>query len=149
MSQSDTNNKFDITIVGGGMVGISLALLLAKQQRWKVLVIESQTIKDLDNSDYSSSFDARSTALSWSSRCIFQKMGIWSKIEQHAQAISTIHVSDRGHFGLTRLEANEAGVDALGYVVENSWLGSVLIQQAIDSDISLKSDTAIKSINPK
>ena len=36
-------------------------------------------------------------------------MGIWHKIEQHAQAISSIHVSDRGHFGLTRLEAEEAG----------------------------------------
>ena len=149
MSQLDPDNQFDITIVGGGMVGISLALLLAKQQRWKVMVLESQAIKGASIPDYSPSFDARSTALSWSSRFIFQKIGVWPKIEQHAQAISSIHVSDRGHFGLTRLEAEEAGVDALGYVVENSWLGSVLMQQAVEEDISLKGAAKITSIHPK
>ena len=119
---AETNHQFDITIVGGGMVGLSLALLLAAQRRWKILVLESQSVTGETVSEYSASFDARSTALSWSSRCIFQQLGIWQKIEQHAQAISSMHVSDRGHFGMTRLEAEEAGVDALGYVVENSWL---------------------------
>ena len=150
MSQSTEQlNQFDITIVGGGMVGISLSLLLAAQQRWKVLVVEAKEIKHTDTTQYSTSFDARSTALSWSSRSIFQNMGIWHKIEKHAQAISSIHVSDRGHFGLTRLEAEEAGVNALGYVVENSWLGSVLIQQAKQADISLKDDAKIISIQPR
>lgn len=150
MSQSTEQlNQFDITIVGGGMVGISLALLLAAQQRWKVLVVEAKEIKHTDTTQYSTSFDARSTALSWSSRSILQKMAVWQHIEQHAQAISSIHVSDRGHFGLTRLEAEEGGVNALGYVVENSWLGSVLIQQAKQADISLKDDAKIISIQPR
>jgi 2-polyprenyl-6-methoxyphenol 4-hydroxylase len=142
-------NQFDITIVGGGMVGVSLALLLAAQQRWKILVIESKAMAKNNETEYSASFDARSTALSWSSRSVLQKMGIWHNIEQHAQAISSIHVSDRGHFGLTRLEAEEAGVDALGYVVENSRLGSVLIQQAKQVDISIKDDAKILSFQPK
>ena len=150
MSQSNEQlDQFDITIVGGGMVGISLALLLAAQQRWKVLVVEAKEIKHTDTAQHSASFDARSTALSWSSRSILQKMAVWQHIEQHAQAISSIHVSDRGHFGLTRLEAEEAGVDALGYVVENSWLGSVLIQQAKQADISLKDGAKIISIQPR
>ena len=150
MSQSAEGlNQFDITIVGGGMVGISLALLLAAQQRWKILVIESKAMAKNNETEYSASFDARSTALSWSSRSVLQKMGIWHNIEQHTQAISSIHVSDRGHFGLTRLEAEEAGVDALGYVVENSRLGSVLIQQAKQADISLKGDAKILSFQPK
>jgi 2-octaprenyl-6-methoxyphenol hydroxylase len=150
MSQSAEGlNQFDITIVGGGMVGISLALLLAAQQRWKILVIESKAMVKNNKTEYSASFDARSTALSWSSRSVLQKMGIWHNIEQHTQAISSIHVSDRGHFGLTRLEAEEAGVDALGYVVENSWLGSVLIQQAKQADISLKDGAKILSFQPK
>ena len=150
MSQSAEGlNQFDITIVGGGMVGISLALLLAAQQRWKILVIESKAMAKNNETEYSASFDARSTALSWSSRSVLQKMGIWHNIEQHTQAISSIHVSDRGHFGLTRLEAEEAEVDALGYVVENSWLGSVLIQQAKQADISLKDGAKILSFQPK
>jgi 2-polyprenyl-6-methoxyphenol 4-hydroxylase len=122
---------------------------LAAQQRWKILVIESKAMAKNNETEYSASFDARSTALSWSSRSVLQKMGIWHNIEQHAQAISSIHVSDRGHFGLTRLEAEEAGVDALGYVVENSRLGSVLIQQAKQVDISIKDDAKILSFQPK
>ena len=145
----EQHHQFDITVVGGGMVGMSLALLLAAQQRWKVLVLESRAIETSDSIDYSASFDARSTALSWSSRGILQKMGIWQSIQQHAQAIESIHVSDRGHFGLTRLEATEAGVDALGYVVENSWLGSVLMHQAKQANISLKGGATITSIQPK
>jgi 2-polyprenyl-6-methoxyphenol hydroxylase-like FAD-dependent oxidoreductase len=91
MSQSAEGlNQFDITIVGGGMVGISLALLLAAQQRWKILVIESKAMAKNNETEYSASFDARSTALSWSSRSVLQKMGIWHNIEQHTQAISSI-----------------------------------------------------------
>ena len=49
MSQlAETNHQFDITIVGGGMVGLSLALLLAAQRRWKILVLESQTVTGRD-----------------------------------------------------------------------------------------------------
>jgi ubiquinone biosynthesis UbiH/UbiF/VisC/COQ6 family hydroxylase len=50
---------------------------------------------------------------------------------------------------MTRLEAEEAGVDALGYVVENSWLGAVLMQQVAEANICLKGDTAINAITPK
>jgi 2-polyprenyl-6-methoxyphenol 4-hydroxylase len=146
---SPLKEPYDIAIIGGGMVGISLALLLAQQKRWKVLVLESQSIHQGEIPQYSPSFDARSTALSWSSRCIFEKLGVWQKIQQHAQSIATIHVSDRGHMGLTRLQAQEAGVEALGYVVENSWLGSVLMQQLGQTDIELIGDAKIQTIQPK
>ena len=146
---SQLKDPYDITIVGGGMVGISLALLLAQQKRWKVLVLESQSTNKGEIPEYSPSFDARSTALSWSSRCIFENLGVWQQIQQHAQPISTIHVSDRGHMGLTRLQAQEAGVEALGYVVENSWLGAVLMQQLARTDIELVGDAKIQAIQPK
>ena len=86
MSQSiESNHQFDITIVGGGMVGISLALLLAQQKRWKVLVLESQPINQGETPQYSPSFDARSTAFHGVSLCFFEKMGIWQKIQQQAR----------------------------------------------------------------
>jgi 2-octaprenyl-6-methoxyphenol hydroxylase len=146
---SPLKEPYDIAIIGGGMVGISLALLLAQQKRWKVLVLESQSIYKGEIPQYSPSFDARSTALSWSSRCIFEKLSVWQKVQQHAQSIATIHVSDRGHMGLTRLQAQEAGVEALGYVVENSWLGSVLMQQLAQTDVELIGDAKIQTIQPK
>jgi ubiquinone biosynthesis UbiH/UbiF/VisC/COQ6 family hydroxylase len=130
------------------MVGISLALLLAQQQRWRVLLVESQSLEGSDGPSYSPSFDARSTALSWSSQKIFQALGLWPQLRRHASAIAQIHVSDRGHFGLTRLEAEQAGVDALGYVIENSWLGAVLMAATADTEIDLQGHTEVADIKP-
>ena len=121
---------YDIVIVGGGMVGISLALLLAQQHaEWKVLLLEAQAYEQSDQHESRPSFDSRSTALSWSSRKIFSAAGLWSALQSHVSEIKKIHVSDRGHVGLTRISAEEAGVEALGYVIENRWIGAVLLEQ--------------------
>jgi 2-octaprenyl-6-methoxyphenol hydroxylase len=75
--QTDTE-YYDIVIVGGGMVGISLALLLAHQQHsWKILLLEAQAFQAADKFEYRPSFDARSTAVSWSSRKIFEASQLW------------------------------------------------------------------------
>lgn len=145
---SPESTHYDIAIVGAGMVGISLALLLAQQQRWRVLLVESQSIEGSDGPSYSPSFDARSTALSRSSQKIFQALGLWTELQRHASAIAQIHVSDRGHFGLTRLEAEQAGVDALGYVIENSWLGAVLMAATANTEIDLQGHTEVADIKP-
>ena len=119
---STANNSYDIVIVGGGMVGISLALLLADQHNWKILLIEAQAMRNASEVTYSPSFDARSTALSWSSRKIYQSMGLWPELESSLSDINQIHVSDYGRVGITRIDAKAANVDALGYVVENQRL---------------------------
>ena len=54
-------------------------------------------------------------------------MGLWETLQTHLAAISDIHVSDQGRFGMTRLHAKDENVPALGYVVENRWLGQVLL----------------------
>ena len=57
-AQSNSAN-YDLVIVGGGMVGISLALLLAQQNhQWKILLLEAHSFQNSG----SPSFDARSTA---------------------------------------------------------------------------------------
>jgi len=73
-------------------------------------------------------FDARSTALSYSSRLIYESMRVWQDLQQWLCAIDSIHVSSRGRFGSTLLDARDHNWPALGYVVENAWLGNVLIQ---------------------
>lgn len=121
-----SENIYDVAIVGGGMVGISLAIALVRMTPTpRIALIEAQ--------DYSQqlppSFDARTIALSYSSRQIFDALGLWSSlVEQGVTPISTIHISDRGHAGLTHLQASEQGVEALGYVIENRILGQVLLQ---------------------
>ena len=123
----------DVAIVGGGMVGLSLALLLARANAGlRIGVFEARPVTLGDDCDWPPSFDARSTALSESTREIFAGAGLWSDLAAHAAAIETIHVSDRSHAGATRLEAREAGVAALGHVVENRLLGRVLLA-AVDA----------------
>ncbi len=114
-----------IAIVGGGLVGASLALALqagVRQRGWRVELIEPVA----PGSDYQPSYDARSTALSQGTRRIYQRLGVWSAIALRAEPILDIHVSDRGRFGATRLSAADEGVPALGYVVENAWIGRCL-----------------------
>ena len=131
------------------MVGISLALLLAQQQSdWKVLLLEAQAYDNSNNHNNHPSFDSRSTALSWSSRKIFQAAGLWSEMESHTSAIKNIHVSDRGHIGLTRISADEAGVDALGYVIENRWIGNVLLKKFTATAVEIMAPERVAKITP-
>ena len=144
------NTHFDVAIVGGGMVGISLALLLAEQQGLKILLIESQSmaVQSATQPNYSPSFDARSTALSWASRKIYQSVGLWDRLQLHLSDITQIHVSDRGHGGLTRMTADDADVEALGYVVENRWLGSVLLEHLNQSKVEVHMNSEVAELKP-
>ena len=79
--------------------------------------------------DLQPSYDARSTALSFGTRKLLEQMGVWSALDDQVSAIARIKVSDRGHFGATRLDARDYGVPALGYVVENRALGHALLEK--------------------
>jgi 2-octaprenyl-6-methoxyphenol hydroxylase len=116
----------DVAIVGGGMVGASLALAL-RGLGVRVLLIESVA----PTSSAQPSFDDRTTALGNGSRRIFASLGVWPDIQPQAAAIRTIHVSDAGRFGFARLRAEEQGIDAFGYVVANRVIGRVLWEKLL------------------
>jgi len=111
----------DIAIAGGGMVGLSLAAALARLPL-RVVVFEPVP----PAAEQQPSFDARTTALSGGSRRVFEGIGVWPAVAAHATPIQRIHVSERGSFGMARLSAEEQGVAALGYTVENRRLGAAL-----------------------
>jgi 2-octaprenyl-6-methoxyphenol hydroxylase len=119
-----TESHCDVLIVGGGLVGASLACAL-EGSGLSVAIIEAYPL----NSQSQPCYDDRTVALSYGSRVIFESMGLWSLLEGRVEAIETIHISDRGHFGVTRLHHDEEGVEALGYVAENRVLGEVLYQR--------------------
>ncbi len=113
--------NYDIVIAGGGMIGTSLALALAPLGL-RVAVVEAIARRD----DQQPSFDDRSTALSRSTQRMFEAMGLWDDVVAASTPIASIHVSDKGRFGFSHINAEEQGVEALGYVVINRVLGEVL-----------------------
>ncbi|MFN2328252.1 MAG: 2-octaprenyl-6-methoxyphenyl hydroxylase [Chromatocurvus sp.] len=124
----------NVVIAGGGMVGISLALHLAASlpESQSVTLIESYPLRG-GNGDYHPSFDARSTALSYSSRLIYEDLGLWQTLSTWAEPIRRIHVSSQGRFGSSLMDADDQGWPGLGYVVENAWLGRVLLEALLAS----------------
>ncbi len=121
MPKDKTDNHFDLIIIGGGLAGASLACAL-KNSALKIALVEAFKL----NTSSQPSYDDRTVALSYGSRCIFDSMGLWPSLAPYAQAINTIHISDRGHFGVSRLTKEQEGVEALGYVLENRAIGQQL-----------------------
>ena len=115
------SEKFDVAIVGGGMVGASLAVSL-EGLGLRVALIEAVR----HDSASQPSFDERTTALSNGSRRILETLGVWAAVSGAATPIRKIHVSDQGRFGFARVDAAEQGLAAMGYVVPNRALGSAL-----------------------
>ena len=126
--QQDTVQQA-VLIVGGGMVGLSLALMLAKQGI-AVRLLEAVKYPQSTGTEavaYHSSFDARNTALSRRTVQIFTELGLWDKLSQHATPILQVNISEQGGFGKARLLAEQEKVESFGQVIENAWLGRVLL----------------------
>ncbi len=124
------SHDYDVIIIGGGMVGGCLGLALS-QSSLRVAIVEAREFSEKQ----SDSAGKRAIALSWGSRCILQQLGIWQQVNDAAMAIEHIHVSDKGHFGKTRLSADSQNVDALGYVVEATEIEAVVAGSLKQSNI--------------
>ena len=111
-----------VIIVGAGPVGLVLALSM-QQQGLPVKVLEARK----EGAAYQ---DKRALALSYGSKLILEKLGVWSDVATNATAINTIHVSQRGSVGRSKLKAEEHDLPALGYVVSYGAL-----MQALDTGL--------------
>ena len=115
-----TAETADVAIIGGGPVGSALALAL-RPTGLRVVLLEART---------AATVDARPLALSYGSRLILERLGVWSALAEHATPIRHIHVSQQGAFGRVGLEAAEAGLPELGYVIEYRRLAQELARAA-------------------
>ncbi len=121
----------DIAIVGGGLVGASLAVALADSGK-RVTLIETAAFPDT-----APSWDERCIALTDSSYRIFTALGIWPMLAANAAPILATHISERGRFGVARFTAAEVELDALGYNVPLRAIGHALWQRLRDSAVEL------------
>ncbi|WP_287948589.1 2-octaprenyl-6-methoxyphenyl hydroxylase [Shewanella sp.] len=127
----------DVAIVGGAMAGATLALGLKKlseelNRPLKIALIEAHK----PGSEHPG-FDARSIAIAHGSIFELKRLGLWSKLAHLGTPIENIHISDRGHFGMTELNAEDFHLQNLGQVVELERVGQLLFKQLEASDIQL------------
>ncbi|RVU85469.1 2-octaprenyl-6-methoxyphenyl hydroxylase [Leucothrix sargassi] len=137
-------SSYDVLITGGGMVGASLAVALSRLPI-KVGLVEAYPFEESAQQAY----DDRAIALSYGSSQILKGMGVWSSVASLATPIDRIHISDRGHFGATRLSAEQQKVPALGYLIQSRDYGRVLQQALADSDVDLIQPASLSALAHK
>ena len=113
--------QYDVIIVGGGMVGASLACALSGH-KLRIAMVEALQPEVRGEAGY----DDRAIALAYGTKKIFTGLKLWDAIAPAATPIHRIHVSDRGHFGMARMDRSEEGLPAIGYVVPARDIGRVL-----------------------
>lgn len=134
--------QYDLIIVGGGMVGASLAIALSGQGL-KLALVEAAA----PAVDTVPNYDDRAIALAWGSSRIFSGLGVWQDVSSRAEPIREIHVSEQGGFGFTRLHHAREGVGALGFVVTARELGTVLLESLANcEDVELIAPARVTSV---
>ncbi|MDG2253019.1 MAG: FAD-dependent monooxygenase [Methylophilaceae bacterium] len=98
-----------IVIIGAGPAGLIFSLLSSTSNN-SISLVESRPVFERKN-------DKRALALSASSRYILEKIDIWNDIEDKIIPIKSIHTSQKGTFGRSKLSADEFNTEALGYIV--------------------------------
>ena len=116
--------RYDVVIVGGGLVGASLACALSPLGI-KVALLEAVSIRAQSQPSY----DDRTLALSASSCRILQGLGIWPSLAENATAIREIQVREFERPGRVILDPTELGLDRFGHVVEARVFGAAVMER--------------------
>lgn len=127
----------DIVVIGGGPIGCALACAL-RDSGLDCLILEARSAQ-------TPAADARTLALSHGSRLILERLHAWQAIEP-LTAITSIHVSQRGGFGRTVLEAADVGLEALGYVAPFSATHRALLDQLRRDRTELRHGITVSSV---
>lgn len=116
------NKIYDIAIVGGGLAGLSLAVLLG-QQGWSVACIDREPLdKQIDKT-----FDIRTTAISYGSHNLLTNAKIWPDLADKAEPIKDILILDEDSPIDLAFHSGDVDADAFGWIVDNHDLRQVLI----------------------
>lgn len=126
----------DVAVVGGGLVGMAMALSLAQRKISSVL-LEAQPSPE----ESPEQFDDRTLVINPASQVFWQDLGLWSAIEPHTTSIDHVHVSNQGQFGVVHFDKDELDVTQLGHVVAAKTLASTLFK-------AVKQQTLITYLQP-
>lgn len=139
---SESIRQYDVVIVGGGLVGMSLAVALAGAPLSILLLEKNQSAPLHDNV-----LDLRTTGLTRSSEQVFIKAGIWSQLATEATPIERLDISEQGNFGGARIDAQEHGLSPIGYMMPNHHLIEVLSQKVAEQkNLTVLSPASLEAI---
>jgi 2-octaprenyl-6-methoxyphenol hydroxylase len=131
-----------IVIIGGGPVGTTLALALA-QKGVKTILLEARA----KGGAYP---DGRALALSYGTKLILERLGVWDKILSKVTPINTIHISQKGSLGRSILKAHEHHLPSLGYVVSYGVLSVALDEVLLkQTNIQILYEAEVTSVTPQ
>ena len=127
---SDKANSFDVLIVGGGPVGLTLALALVQSAR-------GIRVGLVDRRPLSVPRDARASAIAAGVRRVFEALGVWPKMAAAAQAITAMRITDSGEGDISRplfltFDGDIAPGEAFAHMVPNAVSGQVLLDAVAD-----------------
>ena len=136
--------QFDVVIVGDGLVGRSLACALGQADiRVALLGRRAEQFPGREPADL------RPIALAYGSARILDTLGVWSQLGATPSPITRVHVSERGVFGVTRLDAEDLRVPALGYVAAAGILLAALSKKLSGlASVNILASVGIETIEP-
>lgn len=125
------NNKpfFDIAVIGGGLAGLTQAILLG-DQGWNVVCIDRDPVQLHANDDY----DIRTTAISWGSRNLLLNAGIWQPLEDKVECIRDILILDENSPQTLEFNADAVDKEGFGWIIDNRDLRLRLHEMASNNE---------------
>ena len=138
--------NIDITVIGGGIVGLSTAALLS-EAGFSIAVIDAGKLETKPFST-ESPYDLRVSAMNLASMQIFRHLGIEDKIlSERASAYTQMHIWDENSLAKIDFHADDAQQEQLGYIIENNIIINNLTNLLKEkSNVNLRPNTTLKSL---
>lgn len=152
--------KFDLLIVGGGMVGLTLALAVRQQSELSVAIVDNAPVGGLSDGlseTLSEEPGVRVSAINAASQQMFSNLNIWQDIiDQRAQPYHDMHIWDKAGYGQLDFSLNDVnhssvghGPEQLGFIIENKVIRNALWHKAAqDSGIEFFTENKLQQLNP-